>query len=133
MDAGSEFPTDILDIEATEVQQGVVPCALYRERDIAMGEYRPVGLGAGLLGMRHAVAPMIEICNQLRRHDFPARGSAIRPHLRDVRDHVALVNEAIGDLHERLTAAFEVSLLPSAARQVAASWSALSVIPHACC
>jgi len=29
-------------------------------------------LRSGLLNMRHAVAPMIEICNQLRRHDFPA-------------------------------------------------------------
>ncbi len=74
-------------------------------------------LRAGLLNMRHAVAPMIEICNQLRRHDFPARSAAIRPYLRDVHDHVLLVNEAIGDLRERLTAAFEASLLLSAARQ----------------
>jgi hypothetical protein len=35
-------------------------------------------LRAGLLNMRHAVAPMIEICNQLRRHDFPGRSSAIK-------------------------------------------------------
>ena len=33
-------------------------------------------LRSGLLNMRHAVAPMIEICNQLRRHDFPGRTSA---------------------------------------------------------
>src|SRR6266481_10133979 len=52
-----------------------------------------------------------------RRHDFPARSSAIRPYLRDVHDHVLLVNEAIVDLRERLTAAFEASLLLSAARQ----------------
>jgi magnesium transporter len=60
---------------------------------------------------------MIEICNQLRRHDFPGRSSAIKPYLRDVHDHVLLVNEAIVDLRERLTAAFEASLLLSAARQ----------------
>jgi magnesium transporter len=65
-------------------------------------------LRAGLLNMRHAVAPMI---NQLRRHDFPVRTSAIKPYLRDVHDHVLLVNEAIVDLRERLTAAFEGSLL----------------------
>ena len=41
-------------------------------------------LRAGLLNMRHAVSPMIEICNQLRRHDFPGRSSAIKPYLRDV-------------------------------------------------
>jgi magnesium transporter len=50
-------------------------------------------LRAGLLNMRRAVAPMIEICNQLRRHDFPARSSAIKPYLRDVHDHVLRVNE----------------------------------------
>ena len=68
-------------------------------------------LRAGLLNMRHAVAPMIEICNQLRRHDFPGRSAAIRPYLRDVNDHVLLVDEAIVDLRERLTAAFEASPL----------------------
>jgi Mg2+ and Co2+ transporter CorA len=43
MAAGSGFPTDMLDlvdIEATEVQRGVVACALYRdgwrERDVAV-------------------------------------------------------------------------------------------------
>jgi magnesium transporter len=59
-------------------------------------------LRSGLLNMRHAVAPMIEICNQLRRHDFPGRTSAIKPYLRNVHDHVLLVNEAIIDLRERL-------------------------------
>ncbi len=93
-------------------------------------------LRAGLLNMRHAVGPMIEICNQLRRHDFPARDSAIRPYLRDVHDHVLLVNEAIVDLRERLTAAFEASLLLSAARQndivkKLGSWAAILAVPTA--
>ena len=93
-------------------------------------------LRAGLLNMRHAVAPMIEICNQLRRHDFPGRSSAIKPNLRDVHDHVLLVNEAIVDLRERLTAAFEASLLLSAARQndivkKLGSWAAILAVPTA--
>jgi magnesium transporter len=93
-------------------------------------------LRAGLLDMRHAVSPMIEICNQLRRHDFPARSSAIKPYLRDVHDHVLLVNEAIVDLRERLTAAFEASLLLSTARQndivkKLASWGAILAVPAA--
>jgi magnesium transporter len=93
-------------------------------------------LRAGLLNMRHAVAPMIEICSQLRRHNFPGRSSAIRPYLRDVHDHVLLVNEAIGDLRERLTAAFEASLLLSAARQndivkKLGSWAAILAVPTA--
>jgi magnesium transporter len=93
-------------------------------------------LRAGLLNMRHAVSPMIEICNQLRRHDFPGRSSAIKPYLRDVHDHVLLVNEAIVDLRERLTAAFEASLLLSAARQndivkKLGSWAAILAVPTA--
>jgi magnesium transporter len=93
-------------------------------------------LRAGLLNMRHAVSPMIEICNHLRRHDFPARSSAIKPYLRDVHDHVLLVNEAIIDLRQRLTAAFEASLLLSAARQndivkKLGSWAAILAVPTA--
>ena len=93
-------------------------------------------LRAGLLNMRHAVSPMIEICNQLRRHHFAAGSSAIRPYLRDVHDHVLLVNEAIVDLRERLTAAFEASLLLSAARQndivkKLGSWAAILAVPTA--
>jgi magnesium transporter len=93
-------------------------------------------LRSGLLNMRHAVAPMIEICNQLRRHDFPGRSSAIKPYLRDVHDHVLLVSEAIVDLRERLTAAFEASLLFSAARQndivkKLGSWAAILAVPTA--
>jgi magnesium transporter len=91
-------------------------------------------LRAGLLHMRHAVSPMIQICNQLRRHNFPGRSSAIKPYLRDVNDHVLMVNEAIGDLPERLTAAFEASLLLSAARQndivkKLGSWAAILAVP----
>ncbi len=97
---------------------------------------RTYRLRAGLLHMRHAVSPMIEICNQLRRHNFPGRSSAIKPYLRDVNDHVLLVNEAIGDLRERLTAAFEASLLLSTARQndivkKLGSWAAILAVPTA--
>ena len=93
-------------------------------------------LRSGLLNMRHAVAPMIEICNQLRRHDFPGRSSAIKPYLRDVHDHILLVNETIVDLRERLTATFEASLLLSAARQndivkKLGSWAAILAVPTA--
>jgi magnesium transporter len=93
-------------------------------------------LRAGLLKMRHSVAPMVEICNQLRRHEFPARSAAIRPYLHDVHDHVLLVDEAITDLRERLTAAFEASLLLSTARQndivkKLASWGAILAVPAA--
>ena len=65
-----------------------------------------------------------------------SRRSAIKPYLRDIHDHVLLVNEAIVDLRERLTAAFEASLLLSAARQndivkKLGSWAAILAVPTA--
>jgi magnesium transporter len=72
-----------------------------------------------------------------RREDSSnSRCSAIKPYLRDIHDHVLLVNEAIVDLRERLTAAFEASLLLSAARQndivkKLGSWAAILAVPTA--
>ena len=91
---------------------------------------------AGLQRMRHAVSPMVEITNQLARHDFALAPTVITPYLKDVRDHVLQVTEAIGDLRERLAAAFEASLLFGSARQneivkKLAGWAAILAVPTA--
>ena len=86
--------------------------------------------------MRRVVAPMLEICNRLGRHEFPATAAAIIPYLHDLHDHAQLLNEAIGDLRERLASAFEASLLLASARQndivkKLASWAAILAVPTA--
>ncbi len=86
--------------------------------------------------MRRVVAPMLEICNRLGRHEFPATAAAIVPYLHDLHDHAQLLNEAIGDLRERLASAFEASLLLASARQndivkKLASWAAILAVPTA--
>jgi magnesium transporter len=91
-------------------------------------------LRAGLLDMRNSVLPMLEICNQLRRHDFAVTVVEITPYLEDVHDHVSMVGESIADLRERLTAAFEAGLLLAAARQneivkKLAAWAAILAVP----
>jgi magnesium transporter len=91
-------------------------------------------LRAGLLEMRNSVSPMLEICNQLRRHDFTIKVAKIRPYLHDVHDHVSMVSDSIADLRERLTAAFEASLLLASARQneivkKLAAWAAIIAMP----
>ena len=58
------------------------------------------------------------------------------PYLHDLHDHAQLVNEAIGDLRERLASAFEASLLLASARQndivkKLASWAAILAVPTA--
>ena len=123
-------------IDKITEELGVIEDQIFSVMPAAEKIERTYRLRAGLLNMRHAVSPMIEICNQLRRHDFSARSSAIRPYLRDVHDHVLLVDDAIVDLRERLTAAFEASLLLSAARQndivkKLGSWAAILAVPTA--
>jgi magnesium transporter len=123
-------------IDKITEELGVIEDQIFSVMPAAEKIERTYRLRAGLLNMRHAVSPMIEICNQLRRHDFSARSSAIRPYLRDVHDHVLLVDDAIIDLRERLTAAFEASLLLSAARQndivkKLGSWAAILAVPTA--
>jgi magnesium transporter len=89
-----------------------------------------------LQGMRRVVAPMLEICNRLARHDFSATAQAIMPYLHDLHDHAQLVNDAIVDLRERLASAFEASLLRASARQYdivtkLAGWAAILAVPTA--
>jgi len=89
-----------------------------------------------LQGMRRVVAPMLEICNRLARHDFSATAQAIVPYLHDLHDHAQLVNDAIVDLRERLASAFEASLLLASARQndivkKLAGWAAILAVPTA--
>src|SRR6185437_3702920 len=86
--------------------------------------------------MRQVVAPMLEICNRLGRHDFSATAQAIVPYLHDLHDHAQLLNDAIADLRERLATAFEASLLLASARQndivkKLAGWAAILAVPTA--
>src|SRR6266446_4597194 len=94
MGAGLGFPTDMLelvDIEATEVQRGVVACALYRngrrERDVAVEEIGALaGRDGGIiwLGLHEL---MIEDANQAHQ----------RPKL-DVYDNVLFIVLRTGQL-----------------------------------
>lgn len=97
---------------------------------------RIYNLRVELQHMRRVVSPMLEICNRLGRHEFPATAAAIHPYLHDLHDHVQLVNEAIVDLRERLASAFEASLLLASARQndivkKLAAWAAILAVPTA--
>ncbi len=86
--------------------------------------------------MRRVVAPMLEICNRMARHESLASATMIQPYLHDLHDHVQLVNDAIVDLRERLASAFEATLLLASARQndivkKLASWAAILAVPTA--
>lgn len=93
-------------------------------------------LRVDLQRMRRVVSPMLEISNRLARHEVLAEVTVIQPYLHDLHDHVQLLNDAIGDLRERLASAFEATLLLASARQndivkKLAGWAAILAVPTA--
>ena len=87
-----------------------------------------------LLTLKLAVAPLQDILNQLvRLHPLMIRDE-VRPYFRDVYDHVARVNDAIGSMREMLGAAMSVNLSLITVRQNEvvkrlAGWAALLAAP----
>jgi magnesium transporter len=126
------FPVlDAIEDELEEIESEIFMTAPANEKIERI--YR---LRVELQGMRRVVSPMLEICNRLARHEFPATEQAIVPYLHDLHDHAQLVNDAIVDLRERLASAFEASLLLASARQndivkKLASWAAILAVPTA--
>jgi magnesium transporter len=89
-----------------------------------------------LLRLRNAGGPLIEVCRRLSSLDLPQISPAMRPHFRDITDHVHAVDERIDALREVLAFAFEASLLmgQEQANQVAkklAAWAAILAVPTA--
>jgi magnesium transporter len=89
-----------------------------------------------LLRLRNAVVPLIEVCNRLEHAQLMPIDPQMRPHFRDVTDHVRRVGEEIDALREVLAFAFEASLLTGQAQQNVvtrrlAAWAAILAIPTA--
>ncbi|HEX3969946.1 MAG TPA: magnesium/cobalt transporter CorA [Stellaceae bacterium] len=130
--ADNYFPVlDSIEDELEEIESEIFAATPANEKIERI--YR---LRVELQGMRRVVAPMLEICNRLARHEFSATELAIVPYLHDLHDHAQLVNDAIVDLRERLASAFEASLLLASARQndivkKLASWAAILAVPTA--
>jgi magnesium transporter len=89
-----------------------------------------------LLRLRNAVGPLVEVCNRLEHTESMPIDAEMRPHFRDVTDHVRRVREEIDALREVLAFAFEASLMTGQAQQTAivrklASWAAILAVPTA--
>ena len=88
-----------------------------------------------LVSLRRAVAPLVEVCNDLLTDAFAGYvPEKIRPYLRDVGDHVLRINESVDTLRETLMMTLQISLSLSATRQNEATkklagWGALLAIP----
>lgn len=89
-----------------------------------------------LLRLRNAVMPLGDVCRRLERTDIVFIDPAMRPHFRDVRDHLRRAEERIDTLRETLAFAFEASLMNAQMQQTnisrrLAAWAAILAVPTA--
>ncbi|MEF3366704.1 magnesium/cobalt transporter CorA [Methylocystis sp. 9N] len=89
-----------------------------------------------LLRLRNAATPLADVCRRLERSDIVAIDPIMRPHFRDVRDHLRRVQERIDTMRETLAFAFEASLMTAQMQQTEisrrlAAWAAILAVPTA--
>jgi magnesium transporter len=89
-----------------------------------------------LLRLRNAVVPLQDVCRRLERTDIFVIDPVMRPHFRDVRDHLRRAQERIDTLRETLAFAFEASLMNAQMQQTnisrrLAAWAAILAVPTA--
>jgi magnesium transporter len=89
-----------------------------------------------LLRLRNVVVPLQDVCRRLERSDIVFIDPSMRPHFRDVRDHLRRAEERIDTLRETLAFAFEASLMNAQMQQThisrrLAAWAAILAVPTA--
>jgi len=97
---------------------------------------RLYALRRDLLRLRNAVGPLVTVCDRLERTEVLPIDPSMRPHYRDVTDHVRLVQEGINTMREVLAFAFEASLMNAQMQQTQisrrlAAWAAILAVPTA--
>jgi magnesium transporter len=95
-----------------------------------------VDLRRDLLEMRHAVAPLPEMCQRLIRYDVPIIDANTHPYFRDVYDHSHIMLERIDALREMVKTVVESKMLFNAMKQnevmkKLAAWAAMLAVPTA--
>jgi magnesium transporter len=87
-----------------------------------------------LAAIKHAVAPLLEVCNRLTRFDHGMIPEDIRPYFRDVYDHVLRINEAVDTLRELVATVLEanlslISIGQNDVMKQLAAWAAMLAVP----
>jgi magnesium transporter len=95
-----------------------------------------VDIRRDLLEMRHAVAPLPEMCQRLMRYDVPIIDANTHPYFRDVYDHSHIMLERIDALREMVKTVVESKMLFNAMKQnevmkKLAAWAAMLAVPTA--
>ena len=88
-----------------------------------------------LLDMRHAVAPLPDICQRIMRYDVPAMDKNTQPYFRDIYDHTNILMDRIEALRETVKSVVESKMLMESMRQNdvmrrLAAWAAMLAVPR---
>ena len=91
-----------------------------------------------LLQLHAAIAPLIDICNELMRFHDTLISKDVRVYFRDIADHIKRIDQAIDATREMLIAAMQVHLTFETVRQNEvvkrlAGWGAILAVPTMVC
>ena len=123
--------TELIHSEIDELEQNVLG------QSLSQGDIERIhGLRRDLLRLHRHVAPLVEICQELQRLDFPFIDKNMRPYFRDVAIHVNRLLEDLTGLREMADHAIEIGLLLESSRQSVtqrkfAAWAAILAFPTA--
>lgn len=124
------FPiVDTLEDELEALEEAVFGRTFDRETTTRI--YR---LKHGLVDVKRAISPLVDVCNRLTRWDNDLIPDDVRAYFRDVYDHVIRINELVDTLRELLTTALEANLSLIAVAQNEdmkrlAGWAAIIAVP----
>jgi magnesium transporter len=115
----------------------VVEARIFKRKSVS--EYsvdRLYTLRRELLRLRNAVTPLLDVCQRLEHAEVRPLDPAMRPHFRDITDHVRRLKEEIDTLREVLAFAFEAGLMRGQMMQTEitrrlAAWAAILAVPTA--
>lgn len=87
-----------------------------------------------LLDLKHAVSPLIDICNRLMRFDIKLISEETQPYFRDIYDHAVRINEMVDNARELLNTALDanfslISISHSEVSKKIAGWAAILAVP----
>ena len=121
-------------VEALEEELGGIEEKVFKERPSRETTESIYNLKRQLLDVKHAVSPLIDICNRLMRFDIKLISEETQPYFRDIYDHAVRINEMVDSARELLNTALEAnfSLISISQSEVAkkfAGWAAIIAVP----
>ena len=124
-------------VDALEEKVEELEDAIFESRDQHRDILSEISvLRRDLLSMRHAVAPLPDICQRIIRFDVPAMDKNTQPYFRDIYDHTNILMDRIEALRETVKSVVDSKMLMVSMRQnevtrKLAAWAAMLAVPTA--